>query len=312
MLEIKMFGSGELSYSGLPLSGFPNQQPFLLFCYLLLNRQHSQNREHLAAVFWGDSPAAYSRKMLRNVLWRLHQRLSLAGVPFDQYFQFEEDSICFLRTPPYYLDVDKFESCANLYQDIPGQKLTKPQMAELEAVATLYVGDLLEGVYEDWCLFERERLRLMYQSLLCKLMINSGVCGAYDAGIQYGLRLLTMDATWEKIHRQLMWLYWLSGDRGAAFAQYKLCQQILAEELNVQPTQETQNQYEQMLHNQFNPQTWLRDESLQSSPIKTAPDGKLEITTRIQKELGKLKDMIDATRAESEIIENLLDEALDL
>ena len=180
----------------------------------------------------------------------------------------------------------------------------------MEAAVALYVGNLLEGIYDDWCLYDRERLRLMYQALLCKLMIFAGVNGSYDQGIRYGMRLLSMDATWEKIHRQMMWLYWLSGDHGAAIAQYKLCRQILREELSASPTPETQRQYELMLHNRFNPQTCLAEESQLSGSLRATVEGTSQAINCLQQELHRLKDMIEAARAESDLIEKMIGDVL--
>lgn len=310
MLEITMFGSGGLKYGEKKLAGFPNQVPYFLLCYLLLNRQHPHNREALAAVFWGDYSLASSRKMLRNTLWRLRQALSTAGIPLDTYFRLEEDGICFLCTSPYYLDIEAFENVATHFQDMPGQSLTISQASALESAAALYKGDLLTGIYEDWCLYDRERLRLLYQGLLCKLMVYAGVNGFYEQGIHHGLRLLNMDITWEKIHRQLMWLYWLSGDCGSALAQYKLCQQILREELSASPTPETQHQYELMLHNHFDPQMCFIEGTQNPLVDKGKEKGALQTVGSLQQELHRLKDMIDAARAKSDLIESLINDAL--
>jgi DNA-binding SARP family transcriptional activator len=310
MLEIKLFGSGELRYNDRLLTGFPNQIPYLLLCYLFLNRRHPHNREVLSAVFWGDHSVASSRKMLRNALWRLRQGLSALGIPVESYFHLEEDSICFHCSLPYRLDVEELETKDAALLEVPGQLLTHVQARALEEAASFYTGDLLEGIYEDWCLYDRERLRLIFQGILCKLMIHSGASGAYEQGIHYGLRLLAMDATWEKIHRHLMWLYWLSSDRGSALAQYKLCRQILREELSTSPTPETQRQYELMLHNRFDPAAWLENESGLSTFSKPPSETPSQTVLRIQNEMNRLKVMIEATRAESDLLGKLIDDAL--
>jgi DNA-binding SARP family transcriptional activator len=312
MLEIRLFGSGELMYDGKKLVGFPNRVPYLLLCYLFLNRRHSYNREHLAAVFWSDYTIANSRKMLRNALWRLRQGFTTIGVPQEDYFQFDEDSIFLLPSSAFVLDVETFESAVADLQDVPGQSLTVEQAAGLEAAAALYVGDLLEGIYTDWCLYDRERLRLTYLEVLSKLMVHAGANGCYEQGIHYGIRLLAMDATWEKVHRQLMWLYWLSGDRASAFAQYKLCLQILREELAAGPTPDTQQLYELMLHDRFDPRAWLKNENQPARAAKASPEGPSQTVNLLQQELHRLKDMIEAARVKSDLIESLINDALNM
>src|SRR4029079_13935545 len=108
-------------------------------------------------------------------------------------------------------------------------------------------GDLLEGVYEDWCLFERERLRLAYLNVLYRLMEHHGRTGNYPRGVEYGQRILLLDPTREKIHRELMMIHLRAGNREAALSQYRSCCEILHAELGLKPVQETQHLYEMIL-----------------------------------------------------------------
>src|SRR5438128_1039451 len=57
----------------------------------------------------------------------------------------------------------------------------------------LYRGDLLEGWYSDWCLYERERLQHMYLAMLDKLMEYSESHQEYETGQTYGMRALRYD-----------------------------------------------------------------------------------------------------------------------
>ena len=114
MLKVRLFGSGQAQYYDRTLSGFPNQQCCLVFCYLLLNREQPHHREKLASVFWGDFPTQVSRKNLRNNLWRLRQVLQSVGASPDDYLMMYEDSISFLSTGPYWLDIEVFEKTSKL------------------------------------------------------------------------------------------------------------------------------------------------------------------------------------------------------
>ena len=63
MLELKLFGRGQARYNGFPLPGFPQQQPSLLLCYLLLHRSRPHPREQLAALFWGEYPPVFPKNI---------------------------------------------------------------------------------------------------------------------------------------------------------------------------------------------------------------------------------------------------------
>jgi len=66
----------------------------------------------------------------------------------------------------FWLDVAAFEQAFALVQGEPGQALKPASVQAVQAAIPLYRGDLLEGWYQEWCLFERERLQSMYLAML--------------------------------------------------------------------------------------------------------------------------------------------------
>lgn len=311
MLEVKLFGAGEVSYCSKTTIFSLSQIPGQLFCYLLLNRDHFNSREHLAAVFWSDISIKGSKKALRSNIWRLKQFLREANIPISDYLLLDEDHIAFNRSSKYKLDIEEFENLVLPCKDIHGRDLSPAQTANLEKAISLYSGDLLEGIFDDWCLYERERFRLLYLNILNKLMIYFGLHQTYEQAIEYGKRLLFLDNTLEKVHRQLMWLYWMNGDRNAALTQYKLCYQILHEELACNPMHETQRIYKLMLLNRVAPSDWAEILGTSSSITPYQKSSSDPICDRIQRELHRLQDMIEDTRTTSRVIEQLIQEALD-
>jgi DNA-binding SARP family transcriptional activator len=253
MLKVQLFGKGEASYNGRPLAGFPDNQCHRLLCYLLLNRERPHPRERLAALFWSEFPTSTSRTYLRNCLWRLRKALSDAGAGMDDHVRASDDSISFHRSGPYWLDVEDFEQATAACRDATGDQLTSEEARGLEDAAGLYAGDLLDGTYDDWCLYDRERLRLLHGSVLGKLLVYHEHAGTYEQGLDFGMKILSRDPTREQVHRQVMRLYWLLGNPREALAQYRLCVQLLREEMGVEPVPKTTALYEQMLHNQFDP-----------------------------------------------------------
>ncbi len=307
MLEIKLFGAGEAHYNHVPLPGFPNQQPHLLLSYLLLNRHHPVHRERLAAVLWGEYSTQTSRKYLRNALWRLRQALRAVGADADDFLFIRDESITLVSSGRWSLDVDRFEEALIPLQEVPGERLTVQQADELHQAATLYSGELLEGVYDEWCLYDRERLNALFVSALHKLMVFHGLKGAYQRGLAYGEQILAQDDVCESVHRQMMHLFWLLVDRNAALAQYKRCVQILREELDVAPMKRTTRLYQLMLHNQYEPDAWPDALSetgpqTQTQPLQTLDQQTLQLVQRLQSSL-------EETRAELRILKGLISNA---
>lgn len=310
MLKLKLFGPGQAHYFDQPLMGFPAQQCCSLLCYLLLNRHYPHPREKLAAVFWGDYPTETSRKYLRNALWKLRQTLHLANAPIDEYLLVSDESVSFLTSSRYWLDVEIFEATLARYHSISGQDLTSEQAAQLEAGVDLYTGHLLEGVYEDWCLPERERLHLLHLDALSKLVTFHEINGSYERGLIHGERILSYDNTREKVHRQMMRLYWLLGNRTAALAQYKRCIQILREELGVGPLEETELLYQQIVNNQLRVVDWPEHRDVLSVTKDQIDEPFQLLVEHVLQKLRRLEAIVDVTSVELHHIEHLISSAL--
>jgi DNA-binding SARP family transcriptional activator len=301
MLTVKLFGSGNVSISDRPIDGFPFHQAYLVFCYLLLHRQHKQNRERLASIFWGDYSTNVSRKYLRNALWKLRSVFQSVGAELEDYLQVNDDSIAFQSSSPYLLDVETFENLLSTTRNLQGEELNPDQAEQLKQAIELYDGELLEGVDEEWCLYERERLNLLHLNTLLKLMVYHRSHRAYSLGLEYGERILAFDNTRENVHREMMQLYWLFGEPQMALVQYHHCEQILQEQVGVEPSEETRNLYQQMLHHRYTTPTELFISK--SSPLN--PNSATAIEFAIH-EIHHLRQVIDETKAELVRVEELL------
>ena len=282
-LQLQLFGPGRAQFADRPLVGFPNQQAYHLFCYLILNRQQPHHRERLAAVFWSEYPTAISRKYLRDALWRLRQNLQAVGALYDAYLRVDDVSVSFDNSAAYWLDIEEFERTVKRFEDLRGGDLSADASAQLEHAVDLYVGELLEGAYQDWCIRDRERLNMLYVNALGKLIAYHEANGSYERGITFGERILQHDITRERVHRQLMRLHWLCGNRSAALAQYKRCVQVMREMLDVAPMEETRLLYEQMLHDEFNPAPRVAGSKANAARLNRGEGKDLTIDRALQK-----------------------------
>jgi DNA-binding SARP family transcriptional activator len=218
-----------------------------LFCYLLLQPERPHAREVLASMLWGDCATAQSRKYLRQALWQLQCAFG-AGCEGseDKLLITDTDSVRIDPKADLWLDVKLFEQAFAEAQSTPGDELTEHQANLLRGAVQLYRGELLEGWYQDWCLFQRERLQNHYLAMLDKLMAYCEEHSMYGAGLEYGERVLVLDRAHERTHRNMVKLLYLAGDRAGALRQYDRCVSALAEELNVKPATKTLQLYEQI------------------------------------------------------------------
>lgn len=237
--NIFLFGRFCLECDGQKLLNFENQKVQELFCYLLLYRSRPHPREKLASLLWCDCSTAQSRRYLRQALWQLQTSLDQYTPHPPTLLLTEPEWLQIAPEHPFWLDVAQFEAAYAETQGIPGDHLSATQVDRLHQAVELYNGDLLENWYQDWCLFERERLQNMYLIMLDKLMRYCELHQAYEEGITYGRQILHCDYARESTHRRLMRLYYLSGDRTGALRQYDHCVAALDKELNIKPSART-------------------------------------------------------------------------
>lgn len=252
VLRIFLLGKFHMQCGERGLAGLEARKAQELFCYLLLYRNRPHPREILADLLWGDTTTAQSKKYLRKVLWQLQSALNTPADPGRSVLLVEPDWVQLNSEADLWLDVAVFERAFALVQEVPGKDLDGQQAQTLRSAVDLYQGDLLEGWYLDWCLYERERLQHMYLAMLDKLMSYCESHHEYETGLAHGMRALRYDPARERTHRRLMRLEYLAGHRTAALRQYQRCVAALDAELGVRPTQRTVQLYEQIRADRLN------------------------------------------------------------
>lgn len=245
-LRFQLFGKFSVQRDALSVKGLDASKEQELLCYLLVRRDRSHPRETLASLLWGDSSTEKSKKYLRQALWHLQSALEAREIKSPHVLMVEHDWVQLNSQSELWLDVARFEAAFTATQGTPGKQLDEAGVRMLKDAVELYKGDLLDGWYQDWCLFERERLQNMYLSMLDKLMSYSEEHREYEAGLSYGSTILRYDRASERTYRQLMQMQYMAGDRTGALRQYERCVSALDEELGVKPERRTKALYEQI------------------------------------------------------------------
>jgi DNA-binding SARP family transcriptional activator len=218
-----------------------------LLAFLLLQRHRFHSREILADMFWGEHSQQRARGSLNTALWKLKKALEPEGIPAGTYLKNSHaGEVGFNRDSQYWLDVEIFERGISQILVRPFESVEESQLDELHKVLGLYQGDLLEGLYNDWALRERERLRALYVKSLVYLLQYYGFHKSHEKAIAYGQQILALDPLREEIHRQLIRLYQENGQRALAVRQYEICRSVLAKELGITPLEDTQRLYKQI------------------------------------------------------------------
>ena len=121
----------------------------------------------------------------------------------------------------------------------------------LQQAVDLYRGKFLQeffledsAEFEEWAVARRETTHQRALEALTDLANYYGQQGELAAAGRCALRQLELDPWREQAHRQMMRVFALEGQSGAAIGQYEKCRRVLAEELGVEPSSETRELFE--------------------------------------------------------------------
>ena len=304
-LRITLFGKFTISHGDQKLDIIEARKLQELLCYLLVFRDHSYSREALAGLFWSDSSVTQSKKYLRQALWQLQSIL-------NPYFEYQTkpllitdlDWILIDSKADFWLDVADFEEAHELAKGKSGRHLDLQHFEALKRAASLYQGDLLEGCYQDWCLFERERLQNMYLEMLDKLMDYCEEHHEYENGVIYGTLILRLDRARERTHRRLMRLHHLQGNRSEALRQYERCKTALGQELGVEPSSRTKELLEQIRMDRLEKSTPFELDKIHFDNSRSMTLS--EILSRLKQIAGMHAEFQKRAQEEIQILEQIL------
>jgi DNA-binding SARP family transcriptional activator/TolB-like protein len=145
-----------------------------------------------------------------------------------------------------YLNTGLVEADAHLFK----RAVTGSDRSSLEGAVALYRGPFLDGVkapsaaFEEWLQARRaEFLERVIEALL-KLSGLDAANGAHANALADARRILSLDPLREDAHRCVMRSLAALGQRASALRHYETARQLLAEELGVEPEEETLELYQ--------------------------------------------------------------------
>src|SRR5574341_1169996 len=238
-LKISVLGPFQVTWGKEILKGFESNKVRALLAYLAVEMNRPHHREALAELLWPESPLQSALAKLRYALADLRKVIG-DGKAKPPYLLISRESLQFNAMSNYELDIAAFKEFI---------KTNDPE--NLKQAVALYRGDFLEGFpsiesdsFEEWMIIKREQFERQVIEALHLLTDHHEQRGEYQRALPFAHRQIELEPWLEEAHQQLMRVLALDGQRGAALAQYEACKQILANELNVEPSRETARLYE--------------------------------------------------------------------
>jgi len=236
-MQVFLLGNFRMQHGGELLTLPDTSDARHLLAYLLLKKQQMHARSVLLGVFWLEMSEPRARRALSQAIWHIRRR-------FPDLLESTTESVGISPRVEIWIDVDVFKALTE--KRLGGNALEVHR--DLDRAIQLYQADLLEGLYEDWVLLEREYLRERYLQALEHLIQIEKSEGNYQRALELTLRLVDADALRESAHREIMQLYYLLNRPNAAIKQFETYSQLLLDELGLEPEPETVALAREILH----------------------------------------------------------------
>lgn len=219
-VRLRLLGAPAVEQAGRPLT-LPTRKLLGLLAYLALEGPAPRSR--LAGLFWSEQDEATARGNLRRELNRLRH------TPIATLLQTDRD---LLQLGPILTDVAEFQ--------------THLKEGALEPALALYRGPLLLGLeltgaegFTEWLEARREELARLWREALQRQAERLEAAHDLRGALSARLALLREDELQELHHREAMRLHALLGEREAALARFARLQELLRNELRLEPLPET-------------------------------------------------------------------------
>jgi DNA-binding SARP family transcriptional activator/energy-coupling factor transporter ATP-binding protein EcfA2 len=271
-LDIRLFGHASVSFGGVPVKFAKRSTTLAMLACVLLKRGRPISRESLAYLLFPEVDEAAALAELRRYLYLANKALPPRdGQP---WLLLDAETVRWNEHAKAFVDIVEFEQ-------LGGAAETQGRAIDL------YAGDLLEDIYDDWVLAERERLRSKYLALLNESIDRHRANREFNLAIAYANRVLSADPWREDTLRTLVAVRYESGDTAGALAEYDRFAKRLRDELAIAPMPETLALRQSIIRNEALPGSLQRaappEESVGRSATLVLP-----FVAR-QRELAKLR-----------------------
>ena len=245
-LEVRFFGRFEILHGGRALPLGRNVKARTILKYLLAQAPRPVSRDCLMGWLWPESDPRRARWSLNSAMYAVRRLLS-EGL-YDQLVLCEVGHYSLSPNVSVSSDVREFEARYRNGRLLEEAGQASEAAAEYEAAAELYRDDyMIEDLYEDWTLIERERLSDAYMDVLDRLARHYAESGQAREAINACYRALENDPGRESTYRLLMKCYARLGLRHRALQQYRLTEEILGSRYGTSPSQQTRALYRNLL-----------------------------------------------------------------
>ena len=213
-IRLELLDGFRLEVNGIRVDPLASAQRLLAFLAL----QGPVVRAVAAGTLWGGVPECQALASLRTTIWRVNR--TVAGL-----VSVRQSQLALANS----VRVDVVELADLVALVLDGSQGT--------SVPRLRTGELLPGWYEDWVLFERERLRQLRLHALEAAAVQLAARGSYSAALEVALEVVRAEPLRESAHRVVIAVHLAEDNLIEAVRAYERFRALSLDQFGVEPSQ---------------------------------------------------------------------------
>ena len=233
-LEVRAFGGATVLVDGRAISKSEWGGPLVKELFFFLLERGEARREVILETFWPEFSAAKAKGVFHATLYRMRRVVPQETIRFDD----AADSYVFNRRSDFWYDVEVFEGLL--------QEANRDPAAAYDLLGQsirIYRGNFLPEVYSDWSTDRREELRRIYIDAVIQLAGIELDLDQFEQALKLYRQAIAQEPYREDAHRGVMESLARVGRQSEALQHFLDFAQALMDELQVQPTAETEELY---------------------------------------------------------------------
>jgi ATP/maltotriose-dependent transcriptional regulator MalT/DNA-binding SARP family transcriptional activator len=239
-LVVRALGGEEVWLDGklITISDWQTRTARDLF-FLLLARPEGLTKEGIGLEIWPDAGPSQLKTRFKNAIYRVRRALG------QDVIQFGDDHLYgFNWAMDYKYDAQAFESTL---EQAASETRPERRLALYQSAISLYGGDYLPDVDQEWVAPIREHLRQLNVNATLSLAQQHLELKEFRNALQWIQQLLEQDPCHEEAHRVAMRAYAGLGNRSGVARQFQICRDALWEQIQVPPSPQTLTLYQRLV-----------------------------------------------------------------
>lgn len=218
-----------------------------IFCYIATSGHRRAAKDVLIDIFWADEELKTIEKNFHPTISHIRKALN-SRQAFKQNFLMFGDGAYQLNPELFYsIDTEEFENAIAEAEKAKREKDAARFRELLETANSLYRGEYMSGIYDDWAeerrnYYAEQQMRVL--NALAKIAFGER---SWSSALKYAGEILQKNQFREDAHRLILKIHAAQGKRSSVVEHFEQLEKLLKQELGVRPAPETRKIYQELI-----------------------------------------------------------------